>query len=112
MIDDLFESLQHYFWSKPKRLISLGSAIGNIAFVWLVVGLYANVGVQAVSIASAAAQGASAPQTTISQIYPSLPTWWIPESPISFALLIALFALGVWLALAGKKLDRFMKHYV
>ena len=112
MIDDLFERLHHYFWSKPKRLIALGSAVRNIAFGWLAVGLYANVGVQAASIVSATAQGASAPQATISQLYPSLPTWWIPESPASFILLIASFAIGVWLTLAGKKLDRFMKHYV
>ena len=49
---------------------------------------------------------------SISQLYPSLPTWWIPESAISFILLIAAFVLGIRLTLAGKKLDRFMKHYV
>lgn len=112
MIDDLFESLHHYFWSKPKRLVALGDAVRNIAFGWLAVGLYANVGVQAASIVSTTARGVSTSQATISQLYPSLPTWWIPESAISFILLIAAFGLGVGLALAGKKLDRFMKHYV
>lgn len=112
MIDDLLAGLHHYFWSKPTRLIALGAVIGNIAFAWLVVGLYANVGVQAASIVLGTAQGASSPHATISQTYPSLPTWWIPESSISFILLIAAFGLGIWLARTGKKLDRFMQHYV
>ena len=112
MIDDLLEGLHHYFWSKPKRLIALGRAVRSLAFGWTAVGLYANVGVQAVSIVSATAQGVSAPQVTISRLYPSLPTWWIPESFFSFILLIAAFGLGFWLTIAGKKLDRFMKHYV
>ena len=112
MIDDLLEGLHHYFWSKPKRLIALGGAVRNIAFGWLAVGLYANFGVKAASIVSATARGVSTSPMSISQLYPSLPTWWIPESAISFILLIAAFGLGIRLTLAGKKLDRFMKHYV
>ncbi|MNY84363.1 hypothetical protein D3C78_05150 [compost metagenome] len=112
MIAALLERLHHYFWSKPKRLIALGTVLGNVAVGWLIAGLYAKVGLQAVSIVSATAQGSKAPQASISQLYPSVPTWWIPEHPISFILLIATFGLGVWLTIAGKKLDRFMKHYV
>lgn len=112
MIDDLLERLHHYFLNRPKRLVALGSAVWNIALGWFAVGLFANVGIQAASIVSATARGVSTPQMTISQLYPSLPTWWIPESAISFILLIATFGLGIWLTLAGKKLDRFMKHYV
>lgn len=112
MIDALWEELHRYFWSEPKRLIALGAVLGNVAFLGLVVGLYAKVGIQAVSIVSATVQGSNAPQASLSQLYPFVPTWWIPEHPISFILLIAALGLGVWLTLAGKKFDRFMKHYV
>ncbi|WP_326999403.1 hypothetical protein [Comamonas testosteroni] len=68
MIDTLLERLHHYFWSKPKRLIALGTVLGNVAVGWLIAGLYARVGVQAVSIVSATAQGSKAPQASISQL--------------------------------------------
>lgn len=112
MIDGLFETFQHYFWSKPKRLVVLGTGIGNIALLWLAAGLYAQAGILATSIVSTATRGAKGPQVAIDQLVPGMPTWWIPEHPVSFALLITSVALGVWLMHAGKKLDRFMERYV
>lgn len=111
MINCLFEKLHHYYWSKPKRLISHGMMVCNIAACWLAAGLYAKAGVLGVSVLSTAPQGSNAAQAFIGQLYPSMPTWWIPEHSISFFLLIASFGLGAWMAIFGKKLDRLM-HYV
>ncbi|MCT9812123.1 hypothetical protein N0K08_15870 [Acidovorax sp. Be4] len=112
MIDDLLEALQNYFESKPKRLVLLGACTRNIALLWLAAGLYAQAGILAVSIVSPAARGSKDPQVAIEQLVPGMPTWWVPEHPVSFALLMASVALGIWMLHAGKKLDRFMDRYV
>jgi hypothetical protein len=41
-------------------------------------------------------------------VLPGVPTWWVPEHPVSFAFVIALGVLGFILSLKGKHLDRFL----
>ncbi|OQS40557.1 hypothetical protein B0T39_11060 [Chromobacterium haemolyticum] len=47
----------------------------------------------------------------IAAIFPSIPTWWIPETAFGFGFALLLIVLGVLLALEGKKLKRVMDCY-
>lgn len=49
--------------------------------------------------------GIEAPQS-LAEMYPNLPTWWIPESPVGFALVFLVFLIGaltVWLGKMAAK---------
>ena len=48
------------------------------------------------------------PALTLAEVLPSVTTWWVPEHPISFVLVIGLGLLGFFLSLKGKQLDRFL----
>ncbi|WP_421955257.1 hypothetical protein [Polaromonas sp.] len=45
--------------------------------------------------------GLEAPQS-LAEMYPDLPTWWIPESPIGFTLVCLVFFIGALTAWLGK----------
>jgi hypothetical protein len=45
--------------------------------------------------------GLGAPQS-LAEMYPGLPTWWIPESPIGFTLVGLTFIIGVLVSWLGK----------
>lgn len=45
--------------------------------------------------------GLEAPQS-LAEMYPGLPTWWIPESPIGFTLVCFMFFIGTLTAWLGK----------
>ncbi|TWO71525.1 hypothetical protein FN976_11465 [Caenimonas sedimenti] len=49
--------------------------------------------------------GVDAPRS-LAEAYPTLPTWWIPESGWGFALVGVVFALGAALALAARTAKR------
>lgn len=52
--------------------------------------------------------GADGPQS-LSEMYPTLPTWFIPETVFGFSLMAFLFIVGAALAYAGKQAARAMR---
>lgn len=48
------------------------------------------------------------PAQMLADVLPDVPTWWVPEDPVSFVFVIALGVLGFFLSLKGKQLDRFL----
>ncbi len=43
---------------------------------------------------------------TLAAMYPSFPTWLVPESPLAFILLICMWALAVSIVVSAKKFER------
>ena len=52
--------------------------------------------------------GAEGPQS-LSEMYPTLPTWFIPETAFGFSLMVFLFVVGAALVYAGKQAARAMR---
>ena len=48
------------------------------------------------------------PAQTLADALPNVATWWVPEHPISFGLVIGLGVLGFFLSIKGKRLDRYL----
>lgn len=48
------------------------------------------------------------PAKTLANVFPDVPTWWIPERPVSFVVVVALGVFGIVLSLKGKQLDRYL----
>lgn len=90
---------------KPKTVRWWGKLLFNAGGLATIVGVWGVLALRA--IAMPAKLGVSSAVTRrLADAYPTLPTWWIPESVAGFAMSIGLAALGVWLVMATKHLNR------
>jgi hypothetical protein len=103
MIDRMID----FFLERPKRLISLGRVLVEVGGFVLVIGAIGRVATGFPGITNMLAK-VSAPEKTLADLYPSLPTWWIPESIVGAIPALALIALGFWLAMTGRRLSRYL----
>lgn len=91
---------------KPAPLIGVGRALMALATVLGAAGLYGQVAVRAANVMQAT--GSAAPSRTLAEMYPHLPTWWVPESIPAAILVIAIYGVGVWAVIRGKRLRRML----
>ena len=103
----MFERVLDTFLENPKRLVALGDFLITLGY-WLgIAGLVGKVATTAVgAITSMAISSASV--GTLADIYPSLPTAWVPESAIGFVLTALILSLGLWLKYTGRQLERYL----
>jgi hypothetical protein len=101
----MLDLLPEFFLTEPKRLLSLGRAMARTGWFILLVGAIGHAATSATAaVHSIAKQTGLA--TTLADIYPSLPTWWVPESIVGCLPALMLLALGFWLGSLGKQLQR------
>lgn len=94
---------------EPRRLENLGSTLASIGAIIIVVGFYAHV----VTTASSALEILSrqtSPVRTLAELYPSLPTGWVPESLIGGLPAVLLTATGLWINTIGRQIRRVFEH--
>jgi len=105
----MLERIEDYFLTEPERLVGLGSALFYLGGWLILCGL---VGRVASAVNGIGALGGHAGAVkTLADIYPSLPTWWVPESIIGAVPALFIIAIGFWLNQTGKRICRFMgKH--
>jgi hypothetical protein len=104
----MFQRLADYFYSEPGRITLHGKALVLVAAFLLVVGAIGQVASRATNMLPTLAQH---PETnkTLADIYPTLPVWWIPESLAGGMFCILMMAIGFYIFLHGKTIDRFLK---
>jgi hypothetical protein len=103
LVDILFE----FFYTRPSRIVSLGSGTFSLGSGLIIAGLIGAVGTTAINRLPTLAHS-PVDTKTLAEIYPDLPTWWIPESSIGFFLSFVLAMIGVVVALHGKQVS---KHF-
>lgn len=103
----MFGKIVEYFLNKPTRLIELGWVVFYMGGGLILTGLLGRVVTTATTVLGSHVHAVA--EKTLTDIYPTLPTWWIPETLGSglFALVIVIF--GAWLILVGKKFNCFME---
>jgi hypothetical protein len=107
----VYEKIVEYFLNKPARLIELGGFVSSIGIVLISAGLLGRIGIiGTTAITTLGSHGNAVAEKTLAEIYPTLPTWWIPETLGGGLLAIVIFVLGAWIILVGKKFKRFMEH--
>lgn len=102
----MFEKLFSYFVAQPDRLKAIARLLVNTGGFLLLLGAFgrvAKVGIDSMTLLV----GKATDLPMLASIYPSLPTWFIPEGAFGFAIAITAVAIGAWLALLAKQLDRF-----
>lgn len=97
----VLELVVDYFYQRG-RLRGAGQFLTNVAAYWCMFGIVG----QVVTDVPAAMQ--RRPAQTLADALPNVATWWVPEHPISFGLVIGLGVLGFFLSIKGKRLDRYL----
>lgn len=97
----MLEDIWAWFYCKPRRLYLLGKTILLLGFGQFMFGALGLVAVAGSHIPWLTMSASSS--KTLSEIYPTLPTWWIPESAFSFIMAAALAGIGFLIAMDGKK---------
>lgn len=105
MLDRVFD----YFMTEPRRLVNLGSTLVSIGTFTMVIGLIANVATTTTSALGNLA-GQTSALKSLAELYPSLPTWWIPESIVGGLPAVLLTAAGLWLNATGRQIRRILEH--
>lgn len=101
----MYEMLIEFFIARPGRLSALGRALFQVSAMILLVGLCGRVAVTATSAIRAMAVSVP-PETSLAMLYPSLPTWWVPESFLGYFACVLTAVLGLMLVQMGKAIDR------
>lgn len=88
----------------PGAFRAAGRAITTVAFALGCSGWY--LGSALARAAGVAARAGVETPTVLAEVYPNLPTWFIPETPIGFTLVVLLFLVGASIALMGRWAER------
>jgi len=105
---DFFENIWGWFVVRPERILNAGWSFFSGGAILFVAGLWGRVASAAVNVLS---QMAKKPfDASLAAMYPDFPTWWIPESVVGLVFAALLVAVGIYLTLLGKKLNRLL-HY-
>ena len=104
----MFEKIEDYYLSEPKRLISLGQTILSATMALAIAGVY---GYLVTTIPSLVRVGTKVPlpSLALADVLTGVPTWWIPETLLGFTLTGALAIAGVVAVRTGRLYERYMK---
>ncbi|WP_435435125.1 hypothetical protein [Variovorax sp. RB2P76] len=90
---------------KPKTISWWGKVLFYAGGLATIVGLWGVLALPAIAVPTKLANVGAATRS-LADAYPAYPTWWIPESVAGFVVSIGVAALGVWLVMATKHLNR------
>ena len=101
----MYEMLIEFFIARPSRLSALGRTLFQASASILLVGVCGHVAITASSAIRAMAISVPT-STSLAMLYPSLPTWWVPESFLGYFACVLIAVLGLTLVQMGKAVDR------
>ena len=101
----VYEYLPEFLLSEPDLMVALGRGLTRGGGFWLIVGAIGHGATTAISVVQSMGHKAVVAHT-IAELYPSLPTWWVPESIVGCLPAVLLVGAGVTLASMGKQLKR------
>ncbi len=107
----MLEKIMGFFLANPRRMSALGDLLINLG-TWLgTAGLIGALITKAVGAVHSLAPQVQHPSVqSLADIYPALPTGWVPESAAGVFITLAIFILGLWLKQTGKQVERFIGY--
>lgn len=98
-----------FFLSRPRRFVILGRFLLQIGGFLVIAGLAGRIAT--VSIQTVRGLSGHAPSSiSLGELYPGLPTWWVPEDEFGYAFTFFIFIVGVVLTRIGKECSRLVGH--
>lgn len=101
----MYEAFIGFFIARPGRLSALGRSLFQVSAMILLVGLCGRVATTGVSAIRGIA-GIAPHDTAFAVLYPSLPTWWVPENFLGYFACVLTAVLGLTMVQIGKAIDR------
>ena len=101
----MYENFLDFFLSEPDRMVTTGDFMAQASGFVLLVGAVGHAATSAVAVAQSIGKHAAEP-TVLATLYPSFPTWWVPETLVGCLPALLLLIAGVALASTGKKIKR------
>lgn len=105
----MFDHALQFLLTQPRRVIQLGTAVTYLGSAALLAGAIGQVFL--VAHAFAARSAVSPGHQSLATIFPSLPTWWIPESSWAAGAYVLLAIFGILLTAEGRKFQRLINLY-
>lgn len=102
------ERLADLLFSAPQRWVAGGRAVALGALGLTVLGAFARVMVEGTAAIRALHPG-GIPLRSLAELVPTVPTWWVPETPMGFALCAVVFVSGVVAVLHGRHLKSLLE---
>ncbi|WP_042875620.1 hypothetical protein [Cupriavidus necator] len=103
----MIDWLPAIFLERPRRLLETGRLFAYLGGLWCMAGIAGAFATRVIGLAQHTAR-AGVPSPRLVNLYPDLPTWWVPESWFGALPAIALVVFGLWLVAVGNKLLRFL----
>lgn len=103
----MLDRFAEFFLVHPKRLVAIGEALYSVASALVILGVWASVYTGAVAALNSLGRQVRS-KSTLADLLPGLPTWWIPETLVGFVFIIAFAIVGVVIAREGRNLERFL----
>lgn len=101
----MFDTLIEFFLSRPARLVNAGRALFQIGATLIGAGLCGRVATAGLT-AIQSISGRVASDSTLAALYPSLPTWWVPENALGYCSCSLVALAGLLLIQFGRTLRR------
>lgn len=92
---------------EPRRTIALGHAIARVANFVLVAGLLGKVATIVADMVRSMGRQEPA-HATLADMFPGVPTWWVPESEFGFAMAVLCVVAGFALTATGRTYQRYL----
>lgn len=105
----MFNDFIAFYLSSPARMKFVGRLLCGVSAALIIAGMALRVPVVATEMIQAMTKTPLS-NGTLASIYPSLPTWFIPESFWAYAVLMGVFGLGVYLYEFAREIDRIYFH--
>jgi len=99
------EAIIGFILRDRERAANVASAVIFAGGFLFIAGAVGNVAMKALS-ASAVLAGMPAP-TSLSEIYPDLPLFWVPEGPLGYIVAGVLVLAGLWFARMVRHLSQY-----
>lgn len=105
MLEDLAERTLAYFFEEPARLLGMAKTVAAVGALDLIAGAMGHVAVVADTVIQRL-QSHPGADRALADIYPSLVTWWVPETIVGCIPGVALVAVDWSLAAVARQLKR------
>lgn len=106
-MSDFIEGIAAWFLMHPPRTKALGHLLFYVGAGIVIAGLCGNFARASVTAVKSLALPHNSPLPSLADIYPQLPTFWIPENLFTGFLAVAIAMIGAWLIRFGKRVERF-----
>lgn len=105
----MYEALLNYFLNPPTRLINAGKGLFLTGSGLVLAGLIFRVGPIAINSVTRLTGRATTEPQMLADMYPTIPTWWVPETGLGYTFAAVLICVGLGVVFVGSKFDRALR---